>query len=56
MILLRQSRHRLTILGKQLSRVQQIDESEKAIAGFRGTATIDQRAFAVHVLFRSRND
>jgi hypothetical protein len=36
--------------------LQQIDESEKAMTGFRSTATMDQRAFAVHVLFKPRND
>ena len=33
-----------------------ISEADRAIAGFRRADTIDQRAFAIHVLFRSRRD
>ena len=33
-----------------------INEASRAIAGFRRADTMDQRAFAIHVLFRSRRD
>ena len=33
-----------------------IDEAERVVAGLRSVPTIDRRAFAIHVLFRSRRD
>ena len=41
--------HRLRVLDL-------IAETERVIAGLRAVPAIDRRAFAIHVLFRSRRD